>query len=408
MRRMKIVASSLLIFAILALAVSIGSCALQLSSGNQDAALDLPEGIPQEFSKVLESWSILKEEHFLSESLDAEELSQAAIRGMLEAIDDPSASYLTAEGYSIRAQDLKGSLEGIGATVQMKDGKITVVAPLPDTPAQRAGVLSGDVILEIDGESTEGFSLMDAVGRIRGPKGEPVDLVILHQGEDSPVSLTIVRDVINVASLYIENLEGGIAHIRVTSFSETTNEQMVDALEEVRDSGARGIVLDLRNNPGGLLKSVVDIAGHFLDGGLVLYEISNQGERKDWQAEPGGIAVDIPVVVLVNEFSASGSEVLSGALKDHDRATVIGTTTFGKGSVNHFRQLSDGSALYFAIAHYYTPDGVAIEGQGLEPDITVTQSEDDTEDLQLDKALEVLEARIVAHEETEGQQQQQQ
>jgi carboxyl-terminal processing protease len=356
----------------------------------------------------LESWAILKEEHYLSESLDAEELSQAAIRGMLEAIDDPSASYLTAEGYSIRAQDLKGSLEGIGATVQMKDGKITVVAPLPDTPAQRAGVLSGDVILEIDGESTEGFSLMDAVSRIRGPKGEPVDLVILHQGEDSPVSLTIVRDVINVASVYIENLEGGIAHIRVTSFSETTNEQMVDALEEVRDSGARGIVLDLRNNPGGLLKSVVDIAGHFLDGSLVLYEISNRGERKDWQAEPGGIAVDIPVVVLVNEFSASGSEVLSGALKDHDRATVIGTTTFGKGSVNHFRQLSDGSALYFAIAHYYTPDGVAIEGQGLEPDITVPPSEDDTEDLQLDKALEVLEARIAAHEEAEGQQQQQQ
>jgi carboxyl-terminal processing protease len=405
---MKIVVSSLLIFAILAVAVSIGSCVLQQSSGNQDAALDLPEGIPQEFSKVLESWAILKEEHYLSESLDAEELSQAAIRGMLEAIDDPSASYLTAEGYSIRAQDLKGSLEGIGATVQMKDGKITVVAPLPDTPAQRAGVLSGDVILEIDGESTEGFSLMDAVSRIRGPKGEPVDLVILHQGEDSPVSLTIVRDVINVASVYIENLEGGIAHIRVTSFSETTNEQMVDALEEVRDSGARGIVLDLRNNPGGLLKSVVDIAGHFLDGGLVLYEISNQGERKDWQAEPVGIAVDIPVVVLVNEFSASGSEVLSGALKDHDRATVIGTTTFGKGSVNHFRQLSDGSALYFAIAHYYTPDGVAIEGQGLEPDITVPPSEDDTEDLQLDKALEVLEARIAAHEEAEGQQQQQQ
>jgi carboxyl-terminal processing protease len=405
---MKIVVSSLLIFAILAVAVSIGSCVLQQSSGNQDAALDLPEGVPQEFSKVLESWAILKEEHYLSESLDAEELSQAAIRGMLEAIDDPSASYLTAEGYSIRAQDLKGSLEGIGATVQMKDGKITVVAPLPDTPAQRAGVLSGDVILEIDGESTEGFSLMDAVSRIRGPKGEPVDLVILHQGEDSPVSLTIVRDVINVASVYIENLEGGIAHIRVTSFSETTNEQMVDALEEVRDSGARGIVLDLRNNPGGLLKSVVDIAGHFLDGGLVLYEISNQGERKDWQAEPVGIAVDIPVVVLVNEFSASGSEVLSGALKDHDRATVIGTTTFGKGSVNHFRQLSDGSALYFAIAHYYTPDGVAIEGQGLEPDITVPPSEDDTEDLQLDKALEVLEARIAAHEEAEGQQQQQQ
>ena len=406
MRKLSISVSPVLLIAVLALVIAIASCSLELSRRNQDGqaltasgTATLPEGVPPEFNRVFEVWGVLKREHFLRETLDGNELSQGAVRGMLQALDDPYASYLTAQQYSMESQDLQGFFEGIGAEVTMRDGKLTIVAPIPDTPADRAGIRPGDIILEINGESTDGLSLLEAVNRIRGTKGEPVDLLVLHKTGGDPVPLTIIRDVIQVKSVILRMLVGRIAHLRITTFADTTTQELAEALDKVKDFDARGIILDVRNNPGGGLRTVVNVTGQFVDGGLVLYELDGRGERKDWKVKSGGLASDIPLVLLVNEFSASGSEVLAGAIMDHQRAPVIGSKTFGKGSVNTLRPLSDGAGLYYTIARWHTPNGTQIEGEGLEPNIVIEQPEDGVEDLQLDKAMEVLEAQVKALEE---------
>ena len=278
----------------------------------------------------------------------------------------------------------------------IRNGEITILAPIPDTPADRAGVLPGDIILEIYGESTEGLTLMEAVNIIRGPKGEPVDLTIRHRGDDEPVPVTIIRDTVELKGVRLRMLDEGLAHLRITHFSEATKTELAEAVEDIRNSAARGIILDVRNNPGGLLESVVDITSQFLDDGIVLYEMSGDGELKEWKVRDGGSVKDIPLVVLVNEFSASGSEVLAGALKDHGRGPVIGVKTFGKGSVNTIRELSDGSGLTYTISRWLTPEETLIEGEGLEPDIVVPQPQDSGDDVQLEKAIEVLEAKLGA------------
>ena len=386
----------LLFISVLALALALGACRL---SDRQDrdspsAVATLPNDVPQEFAKIFEVWSTLKRDHFSADSLDAETLSVGAVRGMLEALDDPYASYLTSQQYSTESQDFEGFFEGIGAEVSIRDGEIIIVAPIPDTPADEAGVLPGDVILMIDGESTEGYSLLDAVSKIRGPKGEPVVLLIRRRTGGDPVELTIVRGVIEIKSVSLKMLVGRIAHLRITSFTATTDDEVTEVLERINRLQARGLILDLRNNPGGLLRPVMNVTSQFLEDGLVLYEIDGDGKRRDWKVVSGGLARDIPMVVLVNEFSASGSEVLAGAIIDRQRATVLGEKTFGKGSVNTLRELSDGSGLYFTTARWYTPDGTLIEGEGLEPDLVVTQPEDDPEDIQFDRALEVPGERI--------------
>ena len=403
LRKLKSPVYLTLILAILALGIALGSWGVQLSrdggGGNSSSATAVgavPEGVPAEFNRLFEVWAALKRDHFDRDSLDAGVLTEGAIQGMLRALDDPYASYLDSQQYAMESQDFKGFFEGIGAEVTMRDGQVTIVAPIPDTPAERAGIRPGDVILEIDGESTEGISLLEAVSKIRGTKGAGVDLVIRHKSGGETVSLTIIRDVINVTSVRLKMLVGRIAQVNITSFTDDTNDEIEEVLQKVDRFQARGLILDLRNNPGGLLDSVVHVTGQFVDDGLVLYEVDGRGRRRDWSVKSGGLAKDIPMVLLVNEFSASGSEVLAGALMDQNRATVIGAKTFGKGSVNTLRQLSDGSGLYFTIARWYTPNGTLIEAEGLEPNIAVEQPEDNSEDLQLDKAIEVLEAQIKA------------
>jgi len=404
LRKLRIPNLPLVITALLAVSLAVLVVGLELGrrdvntplSQSGDGTVDLPEGVPPEFGRVLEVWDVLQREHLSRNSLDPDVLSQAAVRGMLNALDDPYAAYLTPPQYSMESEDLQGSFEGIGAHVGVKDGEITIIAPIPDTPADRAGIRPGDVILEIDGESTEGKSLLEVVTIIRGPRGEPVTLLVRRQIGGETVSLTIVRDVVEVKSVSLRILSGRIAHLRITTFTESTDEEVTEALETVVDAKARGLIIDLRNNPGGLLNTVVEVTGKFLDGGLVLYEVDGGGHRKDWKAGKGTSLDGIPLVVLINEASASGSEVLAGALKDRRQITLIGANTFGKGSVNTLRALSDGSGLYFTIARWYTPSGTLLEGSGLEPDIEVAQPQDSLDDVQMDKAIEVLEAKIRA------------
>ena len=354
------------------------------------------EGLPSEFQRMAEVWRLLQREHFDGGDLDSKELSDGAIRGMLRALDDPYAGFLTADQFSIQSQDIKGFFEGIGAEVGMRDGRITIIAPMPDSPAESAGIRPGDIILEIEGESARFISLMDAVTKIRGEKGTSVTLLVLHLNSNQPESISIVRGRIPLQSVRLLMQVGGIGHLRLTTFALTTNDELEDALERFERSQGVGLILDLRNNPGGLLSSVVDVTSQFLDRGLVLYQIDAEGKRTDWEVRGGGEAKDVPMVVLVNEFSASASEVFTGAIIDSGRATVVGAKTFGKGSVNNLWPLSDGSGVNFTVAKWFTPNGTQIEGEGINPDVIQERGEDETDDLQLERAIEILQEQIKA------------
>ena len=327
-----------------------------------------PTGGGEGLGLVEEAWDIIFRDYVDRDQLEPDELSKGAIEGMIESLDDPYSSYIDAETYEIGMSGLEGEIEGIGAQVGIREEKLTVISPIPDSPAARAGVRSEDVILEIDGESTVGMSMVEAVLKIRGPKGTTVRLLIQHADETEPVEIDIVRATIELSSVTVEMVED-IAHLRITHFSKRTADELLTALNDIDQASAKGIILDMRSNPGGILDTVVEVASHFLKDGVVVKVVNNQGEQRALQVKPKELVNELPMVILVNEFSASGSEVLAGALQDHGRAMVAGNVTFGKGSVNIPRELQDGSGLYITTARWLTPNGRLIEGEGINPDI---------------------------------------
>ena len=364
-RKIKILLISLLSVAILVLAYGFGY-GLGLRSSPSGPA----------FASIEQAWDIILSDYVEKDKIDVEELSQAAIQGMVEVLDDPYTTYLDRETYQLSYEDLEGKFEGIGAEITIRDGQLTVIAPFAGSPAAEAGIQSGDTVLEIDGISTLGIGLYEAVLKVRGPKGTPVRLLILHQGETEPVEIVVIRDEIEVPSVHFE-MRGDIAYINI-NFTEKTNEELSPVLEAIAAEKAIGIILDLRHNPGGLLGAVVDIASRFLAEGEVVVSIrDNEGSLGTIKVNRQEITTDLPIVVLVDGFSASGSEVLAGALQDHGRATIAGTTTFGKGSVNYLIQLEDGSGLYITAARWLTPNGSLIEGKGIVPDIELELSGED-------------------------------
>ena len=350
--------------------------------------------LPPEFGRLEEAWELLQREHIDRQTLNADELSAGAIRGMLDALNDPYASYLGPRRFGEEESKIQGVFEGIGAQVGIRDDLLTVIAPLPDTPAERAGIRAGDVILEVDGESTENLSLQEAVSRIRGQRGTTVQLLVRHANHTDPVLIPITRGVIPLETVRFSMLEDGIGHLQISSFASTTNGHVEEAIQEFKNSGGRGLIVDLRYNPGGLLGVVVDVTSQFLEDGLVTYELNGLGDRREWKVAQGGEGRDIPMVVLVNQYSASASEVFAGAILDHDRAPVIGEATFGKGSVNTRHRLSDGSGIYYTIARWYTPDGTLIEGSGITPTLEIAADPDSEEDIQLQQALELLQQQV--------------
>ena len=353
---------------IIVIALLLAGLSLSLATGCFPVTGSEPPPNPAQVSDIFgEAWEIIFRDYVEQESLDADKLNQGAIRGMVEALDDPYSAYLDPEMYQLSLSDLEGEFEGIGAHVAVRDEQIVILAPIPGSPAEKAGIRAGDKILEIDGKPTLEMSLAEAVLLVRGPKGTPVRLMVLHEGEAEPVEIEIVRDEIQVESVYFEMRED-IAYIRITNFSASTDTELLPVLESLDREGVTGIILDLRNNPGGTLTSVIDVASYFLAEGTVVNVMDNQGERTTMSVKRKQITTDLPLVVLVNEFSASGSEVLAGAVQDHGRATIAGKTTFGKGSVNILRQLSDGSGIYITTGRWLTPDGRLIEGKGIDPD----------------------------------------
>ncbi|PKB71105.1 MAG: hypothetical protein BZY87_07205 [SAR202 cluster bacterium Io17-Chloro-G6] len=362
------------------------------SGGDGDTSI---EGLPPEFQRLAEVWELMNQEHIDAENLDPQIISDGAVRGMVRALEDPYASFLNQEQYSLESEDIQGFFGGIGAEVGIRDGVMTILSPMPETPAEAAGVKAGDVILEVDGESIRDLSLLQVVQLIRGDKGTTVTLLIRHLRSSEPVSIEIERDIINLESVNLLMQVGRIGHLRLSGFTGTTSEELKVALERFERSQGVGLVVDIRNNPGGLVSSVVDVTSQFIGGGLVLYQVDAQGNRRDWGVKSGGTALDVPMVVLVNEFSASASEVFAGAIVDNNRATIVGSTTFGKGSVNNLWPLNDGSGIVFTTARWFTPNGLLIEGEGITPDVVLDPIEDDEDDdVHLDRAIEILKDQI--------------
>jgi len=357
--------------------------------------IEVPEDVPEELAIIWEAWAFLGNDYVDPSRLDPETFSEEAIKGMLQVLGDPQTSYISPEVLVADFQDVfQGEFEGIGAYVDMNAaGKVVIIAPIAGSPAELAGIKAGDIVLDVNGESIEGWSLLEAVAKIRGPKGTIVRLLIKHIGVPEPVEIAVQRGLIPLESVLLRSEPGDrFAHIRITNFYPETAKQLADTINQALEDGAEGLILDLRGNPGGPLDSTVDVASLFLDEGLVLYYKNGKGDRKDWGVRDTERIPDIPMVVLVNGGSASSSEVLAGALQDYNRATLIGTDTFGKGSVNILRPLSNGGGLYITIAHWYTPLGRLIQSEGLAPDIEVIEANArDTDVAQLRRALEELE-----------------
>ncbi|HEU20144.1 MAG TPA: S41 family peptidase [Deltaproteobacteria bacterium] len=309
------------------------------------------------------------------EEIDSKVIIEGAIKGMTRSLD-PHSSFMNADMYKELQVDTKGAFGGLGIEISIQNDIITVVSPIEDTPAYKAGVKALDQIIAIEGESTKGFSLFDAVQRLRGPKGTQVTISIMREGFDKPKDFTITRDIIKIISVKHRMLENRIGYIRIASFHENTADETKKALKNL-ETGAhslKGLIIDVRNNPGGLLDQAIKVSDIFLRNGVVVSTKGrNKAADKTFKAIDDGDEPSCPIIVLINRGSASASEIVAGALRDNKKAILLGTQTFGKGSVQIVIPLDDGSALKLTTAKYYTPDGTSIQAKGITPDIVVEQ-----------------------------------
>ncbi len=307
------------------------------------------------------------------EEVDIEELIEGAVRGMIDTLD-PHSSFMKKQSYQELKVDTKGEFGGLGIQISVRDHKLVVISPIEDTPAFRAGIKSGDHILEVDGVPTKDMTIMESVEHMRGKKGSDVTLTIVRDSEDTPepFEVVITRDIIKIKSVRSKTVEPGIGYVRITQFQERTGPDLKEHLDKLKADGMDSLILDLRNNPGGLLTAAVEVSEQFLeDGQMVVYIQGRDGSREEYNAHSSGKNDDFPVVVLVNNGSASASEIVAGALQDLGRGVVLGTETFGKGSVQTILPLSNEAGLRLTTAKYYTPSGRSIQNTGITPDILV-------------------------------------
>ncbi|VAW30860.1 Carboxyl-terminal protease [hydrothermal vent metagenome] len=344
----------------------------------------------------LEVWDLVHE-RYLRQPVDDDALIEGAIDGMLATLGDPNTRYLSPEDQAAAEESMDGEFQGIGAEVQDVDGNITVVTPIDGSPAEEAGIQPGDILRQADGVDLTGMDVSEAAGLVRGPAGTTVSLVVERDGE--LLNIDIVRGVIKLATVRGEILEEGIAYLRLSRFGNTTGEELAEILPDLLAENPSGLILDLRRNPGGALSTTVDIADQFLDEGLVLVERFGDGEERPFDADNDGLAQDIPMVVLIDEGSASASEVLAGAIQDRDRGVLIGQISFGKGTVQTWHTLSNDGGVRVTIAEWLTPFKSSIHEIGLTPDYFIPLPEfevgDEFEDTQLQAAIDFLQGKTV-------------
>ncbi|MFP4616951.1 MAG: S41 family peptidase [Candidatus Paceibacterota bacterium] len=363
-------------------------------SGLKNKVEDKPENV--DFSVFWETWKALEANHIKGSEVSTQERVWEAAKGLTRAYDDPNTVFMPPKESEKFESDISGQFEGVGMEVGERDEAITVVAPLQGTPAEEAGVESGDKIIEIDGESTKGITVEEAVDLIRGEKGTEVELSILREGEDEPLEISIVRGVIDIPTIETELREDGVFVIRLFNFAGQSVSKFGEAIREFNNSGSDKLIVDLRNNPGGYLQASVEVASYFLkEGEVVLREkFSDDREEKVYRSKGYRPSISDPdMVILINGGSASASEIVAGALSDHGIATTIGSQTFGKGSVQEVMEIGSDTSLKVTIAEWLTPEGHSFEGEGIEPDIEVELTEEEYQegvDPQFDKALESL------------------
>lgn len=340
------------------------------------------------FHVFWEAWGLLKREFYNREALDEQRMTYGAIKGLVESLDDPYTAFSTPREKELSETSLRGSFDGVGIQVDLRNEQLRVIAPIEGTPAERAGIRAGDVILAVDGRPVKGLALADVVGLIRGPRGTVVTLTIQRGDGTEPLTVSIEREEIKLRAVRSSMLEDQIGYLRIATFSASSAGDTEAALRALLEQQPRGLVLDLRANPGGYLNAAVDIASQFLSDGVVLYQQNADGRRQELRARPGGLATALPLAVLIDRGSASASEIVAAALRDNGRAVLIGEKSYGKGSVQTVHTLSDASGLRITSAIWLTPRGQPLEHLGLEPDLPVPT--DPTVDRPLEAAIRYL------------------
>ena len=364
---------------------------------NKQAALPL-----EDLRTFTEVYARIKQDYVIE--VDDSKLLENAIRGMLTGLD-PHSSFLDEEQFRELQVGTSGEFGGLGIEVGIEHGLIKVIAPIDDTPAQRAGVQAGDLIIELDGKSAKGMTLGKAVKMMRGEKGSKINLTIMREGETEPLNITITRDVIRVRSVKSRILEPGFGYVRISNFQSKTTRGLLNAIKRMKKQNKgdlQGLILDLRNNPGGILNGAVGVSDVFLqDNALIVYtEGRVQGSELKYSASTGDSLRGAPLVILINQGSASASEIVAGAMQDHDRATVMGTKSFGKGSVQTILPMKDNTALKLTTARYYTPSGRSIQSEGIVPDIFLQEASDASDENK--SVAEMSEANLAGRLENEN------
>ena len=359
-----------------------------------------------DFDVLGEILGILEDEFVEPDRINDVQLYEGAINGLFNSLNDPHSTYIDPTTYAISRTDLSGTFQGIGATVSRQEEHVVIVRPFDGSPAEQAGVRAGDIILEVNGESAVGWTVDRAVLTIRGPRGTTVTLKVRHSDGTEEV-VEIVRDRIEVDSIsrippggVLRDGDGNevtdLGYIRIAQFTERTPGELEEMIGDLEDDGVKGLIIDVRGNPGGLLTETVEATDLFLDEGVIIIQVDREGNERIAAARPGQVT-ELPLVIVQDEQSASGSELLAVALQEHGRATIVGARSFGKGTVNSVREISDGGAIYVSIARYLSPDRNQIEGLGVTPDVPVELTPEDIEaqrDVFIHRAIDVLRSLI--------------
>lgn len=360
----------------------------------KSTTLSVLKSSPPDFNEKMfwDVWSTIKKD-YVNQPVDDKELFFGAMEGLVMGLEDPYSAFLKPELAKEFLENMSGSFEGVGMEVGIKDNQLTVISPLPYTPAFRAGLKAGDKIFAIDGEETANMTLDEAVHLIRGPKGTEVVLTIWRPGKTTTEEISVVRDVIDIKTVSWELKEDQIAYLEITHFSEDTWKDFKNTAQVIIRANPKALILDLRNNPGGYLDTAVNMTGYWIGDQVAVISKNAQGEETKYQPSGSGEFKNIPTIVLVNQGSASASEILAGALQDYNYATILGEQTFGKGSVQELRSLTNDAALKLTVGNWYTPLGRSINKEGIKPDIEVELTEEDYQqdkDPQLERAISIL------------------
>jgi carboxyl-terminal processing protease len=351
-----------------------------------------------DFGTVWQTIDLLKKHHLKADKIDNQELVYGAAAGVAASLKDPYTVFLKPEDSKRFTDDIRGKFGGIGAEIGIRGEFISIIAPLEGSPAEKAGIMAGDKILAVNASTTINMTLNDAVKKIRGPRGSKVTLTVLRNGDEKTRDITITRGIIKIPTIKWEMKEGKIAHVQLFNFNEIAPKVFPKAFNEALRAGAKGFILDLRNNPGGFLEVAVSLTGIFVESGkTVVIEEFSSGKRNTFTAKGQAALKDFPLVILINKGSASASEIMAGAIRDNNGTTIIGENSFGKGTVQELKKLSDGSTLKITIARWLLPNGSVIEKNGIKPDVEVKITEEDAEnkkDTQLEKALEILQKEM--------------